>query len=399
VQLVSESGYPRAVTLRAAEAFKCAQCTALLPIDDSSRVVVCPYCGTHNRISEEDGKSRGAAPPAAPARPSIPTPASSASISPVGVVLMLTVVAALGLVTYFGVRSKPKTTSAPAIGATTTPTPQDPRTASGAWFGWGAICLEDTNGDGTRDVIGLTSGAQVNAVAVDGAKGAFLWVTPMADADAVYCAGGSGPIVGRAKFQISRLDVHTGKQAWEKMLHDDVSSFSGGADCMRIALRDESTVILSSQSGEPVEKCDPTTTMDTETSLRKAQELGIAIGPSLLRVTTKGGSPRIEVIGSTGANTWTKLLEVTAVGTPLVAPTVDGLVVLGGVPGDANTIVWTFLRALDGEVGYRVQETFASSADVRTATVDGDRVFFTGMGRLHAIDRTTGKKLWWVGHD
>src|SRR5206468_140015 len=105
-----------------------------------------------------------------------------------------------------GVIALGATRQGPPSSTTTAPTSTvDPRTAQGLWWNQEALCLGDVNGDGVRDVIGITSGRQLTVVAVDGKSGNYLWATPMEDARAVLCAGDVWPIIGREKFLISGL--------------------------------------------------------------------------------------------------------------------------------------------------------------------------------------------------
>lgn len=398
------------MTLRTAEVFKCAQCSATLPIEASTEVAICPYCGTHNRVAPV------AAPVPAPA-PLVRTSSQPFSPAPdyrdesaaktggssglvVGVIAFVLLLAG-GIV--LATRGRSESSSPASTSVAPTQATQDPRTAQGLWWNQNALCLGDVNGDGVRDVVGITSGAQLTVVAVDGVSGKYLWTTPMADASVVLCAGDVWPVIGREKFLVSGLDPKTGKQTWETKLSDEASTkFSAGPGCLKLVTRDNAVHLLSAGTGKPVDACATTSAMDSESESTKsgAWAQGVTIEGTVIRITQTSGTARFQLDATKGGKSaWSKKLEVSPYPYQVAVPTSDGLVVLGSVPGDSNTLVWTYVRASDGEVVYRKEKPTDSQVDIQEAALDGDRVFFHVEERLMAVERKTGNELWWVGEE
>jgi outer membrane protein assembly factor BamB len=235
---------------------------------------------------------------------------------------------------------------------------KDPRTRYGNWYNHEPICVADVNEDGIGDVVGLMSADVLTLTAVDGATGNVVWTRPIPTASRVVCA----------KYCV-RVE-------------------GNGADRT-----------YSTKTGTSIAACD-TTGAPTSASLEKARKAGFHVGDVVMNVRESAAHDQVAEISAAkdGKTLWTKSVPVSTWPHTNAVPTKDGVVVLGTAPGDQNHFAWAYVRAT-GEIVYQQSKPTKSTADVRNAAIDGDRVFVAAESRMYAIDVPTGNVLWWIGHD
>lgn len=388
---------------------KCERCGAPLEVPPGG-AVRCPYCGT---------TASAPAPVAPPPAPNyeyerqMQQARARAAVRPVRASrsggIALGVMIALGVLGSLSASLIPRLMSAGSSADVQQVLSQATRGISVSSIGWDTGdpgCLIDANGDGVRDIAGLTGPSETNqATVVDGSTGAVLFTAPaVKKADQLGCLGEGGFFVVEGNFQV---DFYTARSPWGKtavMARDKVDAYGLGAGCVQLKTADGTTQGIQLPSGV-ASNCPAT--LHSYYGAEKAGVMGLTDDSTELSVGTRSykltkrasGTSILTLRVSEGSRQILskELPYATCTFGAAVAPANGKILLWAAQPSDRDKGLIVGLDEATGNQLYEVPVTDSSSDNPRLFQFNGKYVLAVSWGALRAYDPATGAEVWRVG--